>query len=113
MLNNMGEEQESVSLKIDRVSWFQCHLYEVFIIQKKWRVDEMSKKMGISADLLYRYIRGERKFPLDIFPAYLKATGDLDALKYLVSEVGYCLIPKVKEREAAQLRAIADQGNLF
>jgi hypothetical protein len=40
-------------------------MYVSFIIKKKYRVDETAKKMEISKDSLYRYIRGETIIPPD------------------------------------------------
>jgi len=115
-VNSLIQEENNVHLKKEPFCWFQAHLYEVFIIQKKYRVEDVSKKMNTSSDLLYRYIRGDKRFPLARFLDYLKATHDLDALKYLARETGMLLIPQVKSEKVSNLmieisRILGETGN--
>jgi len=59
----------------------------------------VSKKMKISSDLLYRYIRGDKRFPFDRFLDFLKATEDLEYMKFIATEMGCILIPKIKNKK--------------
>lgn len=83
----------------------------MFITMKKWRTDDIAKKMGISSDTLYRYIRGDKNFPFDRFLDFLKATGDLDYLKFIANEVGCTLIQKIKSERFA--KDLAEIGRLL
>jgi len=91
---------------------FQSLLYYRFIIEKKYRVDDVSKKMGICKDTLYRYIRGAKKdskneerkeFPIDQISSLVNATKDLRYLEYFCDPCGYTLLPKIKDKTTVKV----------
>lgn len=59
--------------------------------------------MGISKDLLYRYIRGNKQFPADRLPDLVNATDDLEYLDFLLSECNLTSIPKIKDKTTAKM----------
>ena len=77
-----------VSPKNNKVLGFQSLLYYKFILEKKHRVDTVSKKMGISEDYLYKMIRGEREFPKEKISDLTKATNDNDFNKFFLDPCG-------------------------
>jgi hypothetical protein len=70
----------------------------MFIIEKKFRVDDIAKKMKISSDLLYRYIRGDKPFPFFRLIPLLKATKDLRILVAICREMGGIFVPYIKHK---------------
>lgn len=91
------------NLNVIRNSGFQCLLYTNFIVLKKYRVDTAAQIMGHHKDTLYKWIRGERPFPVDEVPNLTKATGDTGYLEYLCDQSGFCLMPKIKDRATAKM----------
>ena len=87
-----------VSLKNNRPSGYQMLLYYKFIAHKEFDTTSIAEKMGISLDTLYRYIRGDRPFPVDRISDLVNATQDTEFLDYLCSPCGFSLMPKIKDR---------------
>jgi len=77
-------------------------MYVNFIIKKKARVDETAKKMGVSADTLYRYVRGENIIPPDRIIDLIRATDNIEYLEFFCDAVGYVPVPRIKDRRAAE-----------
>ena len=84
---------------------FQSMMYVSFIIKKKYRVDETAKKMEISKDSLYRYIRGETIIPPDRIAALIRATEDIEYLEFFCEAVDYVPIPKIKGKHTTEMMA--------
>lgn len=82
---------------------FQSLLDQKFVYNKGLVVDIVSKAMGISSSLLYKWIEGHKKFPVDYLLSYLKATKDYSYLKYLARECGFQLVPKINKKMVATL----------
>jgi len=82
---------------------FQALLYYRFIIEKTYRVDDISKAMNIHKDTLYRYVRGENKFPIDQISSLVNATKDLRYLEYFCDPCGYTLLPKIKDKTTVKV----------
>jgi len=93
----------SVNLKLNGVSSLQCLLYTSFIIKKRYRVDAIAQKMGISKDLLYRYIRGNKQFPSDRLSDLTNATEDFDYIDFMFSECGLTAIPRIKDKSTLKM----------
>jgi len=93
----------SVSPKNSGVSGFQSLLYFNFILQKKYRVDIVSKKMGIATDTLYKYIRGERPFPPDRISDLYNATNDLSYLTFFLDPCGHVPIKPIEDKETIKV----------
>jgi len=91
-----------VSPKNNRVSGFQSLLYFNFILQKKYRVDTMSKKMGIATDTLYKYIRGERPFPPDRISDLYNVTNDLSYLTFFLDPCNFVPIRPIEDKETTK-----------
>lgn len=87
------------NLNMVRINRFQNLLYTRFIIEKRYRVDEIAEKIGIHRDTLYRHIRGENQFPVDLIPNLVKATGDDFFLRYLAREAGYTIFKKCTDKK--------------
>lgn len=84
---------------------FQSMMYVSFIIKKKYRVDETAKKMEISKDSLYRYIRGETIIPPDRIAALIRATNDIEYLEFFCEAMNYIPIPKIKGKYTTEMMA--------
>ena len=84
---------------------FQSMMYISFIIKKKYRVDEIAKKMEISKDSLYRYIRGENIIPPDRIVALIRATEDIEYLEFFCEAMNYVPIPKIKGKYTMEMMA--------
>ena len=93
----------SVNLKLNGISSLQCLLYTSFVIKKRYRVDTIAQKMGISKDLLYRYIRGNKQFPADRLSDLTNATEDYDYLDFILSECGLTAIPRIKDKSTLKM----------
>ena len=63
------------NINITRNKGFQSLLYVNFIVKKKYRVEVIAQIMGYHKDTLYKWIRGERPFPIDEVPNLVKSTG--------------------------------------
>ena len=72
---------------------FQSLLYYVFIFEKKYRVDETAKKLGIHVQTLYDYIEGVRYFPPDLIPDLYFATKDYRFLEFFLKPCGLVAVP--------------------
>jgi len=94
----MSEAISGVNPKIRYASGLQCYFYTMFITQKKYRFDEVSKKMGIAEDTLRAYASGELPISVSRFLDFMKATDDLDYLKFMADEMGCRLRPKLDDR---------------
>lgn len=98
------------NLSAESGNGIQALLYVRFIIEKRYRVDEVAPKMGIASDTLYKYIRGENLFPMERAGALTAATGDTCYLDYAADQSGYILVPKptVKavQKSVRQLEAL-------
>ena len=93
----------SVNLRIRAVSSLQCLLYTNFIIKKKYRVETVAEKMGVSKDTLYRWIRGNRLFPADRLPDLSNATEDLEYIEFILDECNLTPIPKIRDKSTAKI----------
>ena len=93
------------NLILNDVSALQCLLYTNFHIKKKYRVDTVAEKMGISSDTLYKWINGTRLFPADRLPSLTIATGDKEYLDFLAGQCGYSIIPKLKDKSTLKMFA--------
>jgi len=89
--------------KFGGISGTQCLLYINFIVKKKYRVDTIAQIMKIHPDTLYKYIRGERDFPIDRLADLVNATGDSEYLEYHANACGYVLMPKIKNRKTIEI----------
>lgn len=88
---------------------YQALLYYVFIISAEFDVASVSEKMKISADTLYRYVRGALPFPVDRLADLVNATGDKRFLDYFAKKCDYSLIPVIKnQREREIMRHTAE-----
>jgi len=74
-------------------SGIQSLLYVALIVHKKYRVDEIAAKMGISADCLYRYAEGRNLFPAERIADLIRATGDREYLDYINERAGFIAVP--------------------
>lgn len=83
---------------------FQPYLHYRFIHEDEFDVGEVSKKMGIRPSSLYKWISGERLFPVDHLLSFMKAT-DFDYLKYLAKNCGFNLAPEIKSKRFTELIA--------
>jgi len=92
-----------VNLKLNGVSGLQVLLYSNFVIKKRYRVDTIAQKMGISKDLLYRWIRGNKQFPADRLSDLTNATEDYEYFDFILSECGLTTIPKIKDKTTAKM----------
>ena len=59
--------------------------------------------MGIHKDSLYRWVRGDKPFPIDKLPDLINATEDVEFLEYLADQCSYSLIPKIGNRKTAEI----------
>lgn len=75
----------------------QAFLHYKFIHMGEYKVEDVSKEMDISASLLYKYISGERQFPVDQLEFFMKAT-DFDYLRRLAGRCGFNLVPIIKNK---------------
>lgn len=81
---------------------FQNLIYLNFIVKKKYRVDACAEKMGVHLDSLYRWIRGEKPFPIDRLSDLVNATEDTELLEYFTDPCGFTLLPKIKNKKMAE-----------
>ncbi len=63
---------------IDEIG-FQSLLYTVFITEKKYTVEAVCKKTGLSPSRFYSYTGGYQYFPPDLIPSLFIATKEIDA----------------------------------
>jgi len=80
----------------------QCLLYTNFVIKAKYPVDSVAEKMGVHRDTLYKWIEGKNLFPADRLAPLVIATGDLEYLEYILDKCGYVLLPKIRDKKAAE-----------
>jgi len=88
-MGNIDKFGKPDNLKILQSFRFADLLYLVFISQKKFRVDEVAEDMGIIPDTLYRYCRGELKFPIDRLGDLMRATKWKGWLAYFLTGTEY------------------------
>ena len=98
----MGEEEAIVNPKIRYPSGLQCYFYTIFITQKKYRFDNTSKKMGIKEDTLRAYAQGELPITVTRFLDFMRVTGDIEYLIFLARELGYVVVPQLKDEKIAR-----------
>lgn len=89
------------NLKNNGAFGFQSLMYINFITKKKYRVDSIAKKMEISRDTLYRYVRGELLMPADRIADLIRATQDVEYLEFFCDALDCVPIPKIKDRATA------------
>ena len=82
---------------------FSNHMYYIFIVQKKHRVDLMAEKMKVHRDSLYRWIRGDKPFPIDQLSNLVNATEDVSFLEYFADQCNYSLMPKIRNKKTAEI----------
>ena len=70
-------------------------MYVIFVIEKKFRVDDTAKEMRIATDTLYRYIRGEKIIPPDRVVDLINATKEIRFLRFYCEPTGFIPITKV------------------
>lgn len=78
-------------------------LYVNFVVKKKYRVDTVAQIMGYHKDTLYKWIRGERPFPVDEISNLTNSTGDPEYLEYLANRSGFTLLPIIKDKATAKM----------
>jgi len=83
-------------------SGLQCLLYTNFVIKGKYPVDSVAEKMGIHRDTLYKWIEGVNLFPADRLAPLVVATGDPEYLEYILDKCGYAVLPKIRDKKAAE-----------
>ena len=89
-------------LKMSKKLGFASLMYVNFIIKKKENVQETAKKMGVSMDTLYRYIRGENIIPPDRIVDLIQSTKNIEYLEFFCDPNGYIPIPKIKSKHALE-----------
>lgn len=94
---------ENVNLRINRNSGIQCLMYFAFHIENRYAVDAVAQKMGVHVDTLYKWINGTHIFPAERITDLVLATGDLKYLEFIADKCGYAVIPKVKNRQTAEM----------
>ena len=97
------ESEEIDKLNMKAKMGFQSLLYYKFVVHKTYRVDTVAEKMGLSSDTLYRYVRGDRPFPIDRLSDLVNATGDFEYLEYFNDRCGYSVIPKIKDKTTTEI----------
>ena len=90
-------------LKMNNKNGFQSLLYVNFIIRKRYRVDTTAQNMGIHKDTLYKWIRGERPFPVDQISNLVNATRDVEYLEYFCDPCNYTPMPKIKDKSIIKM----------
>jgi len=83
-------------------SGLQCLLYTNFVIKAKYSVDSVAEKMGVHRDTLYKWIEGKNLFPADRLAPLTVATQDTEYLEYTLDKCGYVLLPKIRDKKAAE-----------
>ena len=110
---------DNLNFRVGDGRGFASLLYYNFIFTKKYRVDKIAEKMGIAADTLYRYIRGELTMPPDRVPDLVNSTGDTDYLQFFLGNTGFLAVPEVriklhkKSMKQIELDATILQGKLL
>ena len=92
----------SVNRIMSANSGLQCLLYTNFTIKAKYAVDSIAEKMGIHRDTLYKWIEGKKLFPADRLAPLTAATQDTEYLEYILDKCGYVLLPKIRDKKAAE-----------
>ena len=75
---------------------FSSLMYVIFIIEKKFRVDDTAKEMRITTDTLYRYCRGELIIPPDRIIDLINATHEIRFLNFFCEPCGFLPVSKVR-----------------
>jgi len=70
-------------------------MYVIFIIEKKYKVEDTAKEMRIATDTLYRYIRGENIIPPDRIIDLINVTKEIRFLQFFCDPCGYLAIPAI------------------
>lgn len=78
---------------------FASLLYVAFVIEKRYRVDEVAPLLDVSPSTLYDYISGRRIFPPDLIAPLYNATKDRRFLALFLDECG-CTFTELPEPEA-------------
>lgn len=73
---------------------FQNLLYFNLIYQKRARVEDIARSLGLSASTLYGYIEGKSTFPPDLIAPLYAATGDISYLTFILNDTDMRLIPR-------------------
>ncbi len=72
---------------------FQQLLYRKFLIERRWRVDEIAQALGVDRSTMYQWVDGVRTCPYDIIPHLFLVTRDLDFLTFGLQGTGYTVAP--------------------
>lgn len=70
---------------------FQQLLYRKFLIERRWRVDEIAQLLGVDRSTMYQWVDGVRTCPYDIVPHLYLVTQDIDFLTFGLQGTGYTL----------------------
>ena len=73
---------------------FPALLYYHLIHSGKHRIEEVARKVGVSASALYKHAEGEINFPPDLIPNLYNATGEKDFVDFLVKGTDQMLTPR-------------------
>lgn len=62
---------------------FQHLLYQIFVYEKKYAVEDACRLIGVKPRSFYDYLEGVRYFPPDLAPVLFIATVHLDILRHV------------------------------
>lgn len=72
---------------------FQRLLHRKFLIERRWRVEEIAPQLGVGRSTLYAWIDGVMTCPVDILPSLFLLTRDTEFLQFCLQGTGYTLAP--------------------
>ena len=98
----INQDSDLGNIKMSDKFGFSHLLYYLFIVEKKFRVDEISERMGIHKDTLYKMINGTNPFSPDYINPLLKATESLEIIQYLINGTDFRII-NVSKKESELL----------
>ncbi len=99
-------------------SGFQQLLYRLFLLERRWRVDEVAAQLNVGRSTMYAWIDGERHFPVDLIGPLVTITGEIAFLDFILKGTGYTLAPlpeasvDVGRIEAEMLDVAREVGNM-
>ena len=72
---------------------FQQLLYRKFLLERRWRVEEIAHQLNVGRSTMYAWIDGERTFPVDLVGLLSRVTGDHEFVEFVVRDTGFTLAP--------------------
>lgn len=84
------------------VQGFSSLMYVIFVIEKKFRVDDTAKEMRVATDTLYRYIRGENIIPPDRIIDLINVTKETRFLQFFCEPTGHLAIPAITAKPSTK-----------